>query len=124
MNKNNTSKLRFLNPSIVMAIITILSSTDLLSTMFGVTEVDLKGLMIIGLVAIFPITILIDGIIVAIKNKNWILPLITSLTTFIIIMLIYLNSSASIYLIYYTTAYFLGFIPTKLILKLKKSKVK
>ncbi len=124
MNKNNTSKLRFLNPSIVMVIITILSSTDLLSTMFGLTGVDLKGLIIIGLVAIFPITILIDGIIVAIKNKNWIPPLIASLTTFIIIMLIYLNSSASIYLIYYTTAYFLGLIPTKLILKFNTSKVK
>lgn len=124
MDEKVLKNLTILMPSIVMMIISILASSTTLAKMVGVTEVDLKGLIIIGLVAIFPIAILIDGIIVAIKNINWILPLITSLITFIIIMLIYLNSSATIYLTYYGFAYFLGFIPTKLILKLKKSKVK
>ncbi|WP_052356747.1 hypothetical protein [Faecalimicrobium dakarense] len=85
---------------------------------------NLKGLFIVGIVVLFPLSFMIEGIICARKNIGWIAPLALSLITFLVIIFVYLNDSANIYLIYYSIAYILGYIPTKLVLKLKYSKTK
>ena len=79
---------------------------------------NLKGLFIISIVALFPLSFLVEGIICAVKNIGWLIPLAISLITFIIILFVFLNDSATIYLAYYCVAYAIGYVVTKLILKL------
>lgn len=78
-----------------------------------------KDLLIVGLVLIIPISFLVEGILCATKNKGFIIPLILSLSGFLIVIYTLLNNSANIYLIYYGVAYILGYIFGMIILKLK-----
>ena len=80
---------------------------------------DLKDLCIIGLVGIVPLSFFIEGMLCSIKYKGFIIPLVTSLSVFLVVILVMLNNSANIYLIYYTVAYTLGYILGMIILKFK-----
>ena len=78
---------------------------------------NLKGLFIIGLVGIVPLSFFIEGC--SIKSKNFIIPLVISLSVFLVVILVMLNDSANIYLIYYGVVYTLGYIFGVLISKFK-----
>ncbi len=119
MNKKYIRDLGTLIPSSMMLLISMLSFTNPFDKVFGFTEVDMKGLFILGLVLIFPILFAIEGIVSAIKNIVWIIPLSISLMVFFVIKLVALNDSANIYLMYYFIAYMLGYCISKLVLKLK-----
>ena len=79
----------------------------------------LKGLFIIGLVGIVPLSFFIEGMLCSIKSKNFIIPLVISLSVFLVVILVMLNDSANIYLIYYGVVYTLGYIFGVLISKFK-----
>ena len=119
MNKKYIRDLGTLIPSSMMLLISMLSFTNPFDKVFGFTEVDMKGLFILGLVLIFPILFAIEGIVSAIKNIVWLIPLSISLMVFFVIRLVALNDSANIYLMYYFIAYMLGYCISKLVLKLK-----
>ncbi|MEF9992248.1 MAG: hypothetical protein RRZ84_07965 [Romboutsia sp.] len=78
-----------------------------------------KGLFIIGLVMIVPVSFFIEGTLCAIKSKGFIIPLIISLSVFLVVIYVMLNDSANIYLIYYGVAYILGYIFGMVISKFK-----
>ncbi len=78
-----------------------------------------KGLFIIGLVGIVPLSFFIEGMLCSIKSKGFIMPLIISLSAFLVIILVMLNDSANVYLKYYAIAYILGYIMGMIILKFK-----
>ena len=80
---------------------------------------NLKGLCIIGLVGIVPLSFFIEGMLCSIKSKNFIIPLVISLSVFLVVILVMLNDSANIYLIYYGVVYTLGYIFGVLISKFK-----
>ena len=48
---------------------------------------NLKGLFIIGLVGIVPLSFFIEGMLCSIKSKNFIIPLVISLSVFLVVML-------------------------------------
>lgn len=78
-----------------------------------------KYLFIIGLVGIVPLSFFIEGVLCYIKSKGFIMPLIISLSSFWVIILVMLNDSANIYLKYYAIAYILGYILGIIIMKFK-----
>ena len=95
-------------PIITMFIVIILGSVF-----------DLKGLFIIGLVGIVPLSFFIEGMLCSIKSKGFIIALVISLSVFLVVILVMLNDSANIYLIYYGVVYTLGYIFGVLISKFK-----
>lgn len=54
------------------------------------------------------------------KKIGWIIPLVTSLTAFFIIIILFMNDSANVYLKYYAIAYIVGYLIDKMIPILKK----
>ncbi|CEK37612.1 hypothetical protein [Paraclostridium sordellii] len=58
------------------------------------------------------------------KKIGFIIPLITSLTAFFIVILIYMNDSANVYLKYCAVAYILGYLFEKMISILKRGRLK
>lgn len=78
-----------------------------------------KDLFIIGLLAIVPLSFFIEGMLCSIKNKGFIIPLVMSLSAFLVVILVMLNDSANIYLGYYAVAYILGYVLEKMISILK-----
>lgn len=78
-----------------------------------------KNLFVIGLVMIVPLSFFIEGILCSIKSKGFIIPLIISLSGFLVVIYVMLNDSAYIYLIYYGLAYILGYIFGMVISKFK-----
>lgn len=78
-----------------------------------------KGLFIIGIVGIIPISFFIEGVICSRKNIGWIIPLIVSLIAFFIVIIVFMNDSANVYLKYYAISYILGYVLEKLISVLK-----
>ncbi|CEO23081.1 hypothetical protein [Paraclostridium sordellii] len=85
---------------------------------------NLKGVFIIGLVGIVPLSFLIEGVMCSRKKIGFIIPLITSLTAFFIVILIYMNDSANVYLKYCLIAYILGYLFEKMISTLKRGRLK
>jgi hypothetical protein len=79
----------------------------------------LKEVFIIGLVGIVPVSFFVEGVMCSRKKIGWIIPLITSLTAFFIVIIIFMNDSANVYLKYYAIAYILGYILEKMISILK-----
>jgi hypothetical protein len=73
--------------------------------------INSKDFLIFSLIIIFPLLFLIQGILNAIylKKEKAIVNLLISLGSFILIMLIFLNSSAFIYVIIYSIFYTIGF---------------
>lgn len=82
----------------------------------------LKGVFIIGLVAIIPVSFFVEGVICSRKKIGWIIPLIISLTLFFIVIILFMNDSANVYLKYYAIAYILGYLLEKIISILKNKK--
>lgn len=78
-----------------------------------------KGLFIIGIVGIIPISFFIEGVMCSRKNIGWIIPLLVSLIAFFIVIIVFMNDSANVYLKYYAIAYILGYLLEKLISVLK-----
>nr|WP_317333488.1 hypothetical protein [uncultured Romboutsia sp.] len=101
-------------PTITMLVISIISYVF-----------RFKDLIIVGIVGIIPISFFIEGVICCGKRIGWIIPLILSLTIFLIIdkIMLFMDDSLHIYLKYYAVAYILGYILEKIILILK-SKIK
>ena len=95
-------------PMITMLVIVILGYV------FG-----FKGLFIVGIVGIIPISFFIEGVMCSRKNIGWIIPLLISLITFFIVIIVFMNDSANVYLKYYLVAYILGYVLEKLISVLK-----
>ncbi|CEN89060.1 membrane protein [[Clostridium] sordellii] len=85
---------------------------------------NLKGVFIIGLVGIVPLSFLIEGVMCSRKKMGFIITLITSLTAFFIVILIYMNDSANVYLKYCLVAYILGYLFEKMISILKRGRLK
>lgn len=72
---------------------------------------DIKGILILGIVLYIPVAFLINGIICAIKQINWKIPGLISLLGSIIIM-IYLRfdgTEIALYLSYYFMSYCIGY---------------
>lgn len=107
-------------PSLFMTIITIISFSNMLN--FNVIE--FKGIFILSLILLFPLSFLLQGIISAVNNTNVLLALGISTLDFIILMMVYLNDSASIYILIYLVFGLIGYIITKSIIKIKISKKK
>jgi len=109
MKRNNLITTLF--PSLIMILISIISS-----------YMDLKGLFIISIVALFPLVLLIQGIFVALNKTNIILALLTSILTFIGVMFIVMKSFEIIYIEYYTISFVIGYLVSKILMKLNSLK--
>ncbi len=105
-------------PSLFMTIITMISFSNMLN--FNVIE--FKGIFILSLILLFPLLFLLQGIISAVNNANVLLALGISTLDFIVLMMAYLNDSASIYILIYLVFGLIGYIITKSIIKIKISK--
>ena len=101
-----------------MILITIVSFTNMLNF----NGIDFKGLFIVSLILLFPLLFLLQGIVCALSNNNVFLTLGVSILVFIILMMIYLNSSAFIYILIYLIFGIIGYLTTIFILKVKSSK--
>lgn len=90
-------------PSILMFSLAVISFTDILNTM------DAEGIFIIGLLLLFPLLFLGQGIACGRGKGNIVLSLLVSTVTFVIIILIYLNSTALFYVAPYLVVGLFGF---------------
>jgi len=113
MKKNNLITILF--PSLIMILISIISFMD-------ISNMDLKGLFIISIVALFPLAFLIQGIFVALNKTNIILALLTSILTFIAVMFILMKAFEIIYIQYYTISFVIGYLISKVLMKLNSLK--
>lgn len=93
--------------------------TMLLAVILGCV-LGLKEVFIIGLTCIIPISFFVEGVMCSRKKIGWIIPLVTSLTAFFIIIILFMNDSANVYLKYYAIAYIVGYLIDKMIPILKK----
>lgn len=116
MKKGNVVTILF--PAVFMTIITIVSFLNMLNF----NSIDFKGIFIASLILLFPLLFLLQGIICVISNTNVLLSLGVSILNFIILMMVYLNDSAFIYVLVYLTFGAIGYIITKFIIKIKSSK--
>ena len=114
----NRNVVTILFPSLFMTIITIVS----FSNMLNFNGIDFKGIFIVSLILLFPLLFLIQGIMSAINNTNVLLSMGISILTFIILMMVYLNESAFIYILIYLVFGIIGYIITDIIVKIKSSK--
>lgn len=112
------SVVTILFPALFMTIITIVS----FSNIFNFNGIDSKGIFIVSLIALFPLLFFIQGIISAVNNTNVLLSLGVSILNFIILMIVYLNNSAFIYILIYLAFGVIGYIITHIIEKIKSSK--
>lgn len=102
--KDNIEKLVvILAPSALIFILTILSFTHFLAGM---------GLIVISLMFLFPLLFFLQGIYSAKKKVNILLSSITSIASYLIILFVFLNETALIYLAPYIVLVFLGYFFT------------
>ncbi|MCC0643533.1 hypothetical protein [Clostridioides sp. ZZV14-6150] len=113
MKKSNVFSIIF--PTIIMLLMFLTFATDI----FNIPDIPAKGIFVIGMVLIFPIAFLIQGIVCVLSKTNLILSLVVSLITYIILMYIFLNDSAYIYVLLYAAFYMIGYITTKICQKMK-----
>lgn len=90
-------------PSILMISLAVISFTDILNIM------DAKGIFIIGLLLLFPLLFLGQGIACGRGKGNFVLSLLASTVTFVLIILIFLNSTALFYIILYLVVGLFGY---------------
>ncbi|MBY2582179.1 hypothetical protein KWW46_12605, partial [Clostridioides difficile] len=88
MKKSNIFSIIF--PTVIMVLMFLTFVTDI----FNLADVQSKSIFVVGMVLIFPISFLIQGIICVLNKTSWILSLIVSLLTYIVLMYIFLNDSA------------------------------
>ncbi|NRT36546.1 hypothetical protein BJV38_000866 [Clostridium beijerinckii] len=82
--------------------------------MSGFNGIEFKGIFILSLILLFPALFLIQGIICAKYNINVLLSLGVSILGFRILMIVYLNDSALIYLLGYVTFEVTGYLIAKI----------
>lgn len=92
-------------PSILMILATIISFGEI----SFISHLDVEGFFVLSLVLIFPTLIFMQGILSSKNRINIFLSLGISLVTFIVIMVICLNTSASIYIGVYIISWSLGY---------------
>ncbi len=112
------SAITILFPALFMTIITMI----LFSNMFSFSEINIKEISIVSLILLFPLLFLIQGILSAVNNINILFTLGVSILNFIILMIVYLNDSAFIYILIYLAFGIVGYIITNIIVKVKSSK--
>lgn len=100
-------------PAILMLLVGYLTLTDILGTQTDHTY------FLLALIIIFPIIFLIQGIFSAILKDNIWVSLGISTFMFIVIMFLWLNSSAAGYIIFYVLIGFIGFGMVRLLSKRK-----
>lgn len=105
-------------PSLIIFIILLMLFTNI----FGLHDMDIKGLHILCLVLIFPIVFLVQGVISKLTNTNIILSLLVSIVAYIVFVFVFLNSSAIGYIIFYSIVYIIGCLVSKFILKFNDKK--
>lgn len=93
-------------PSVIMILIIVLSFENVSVSSYGL---HWKGILMVSLVAFFPFLWLVQGVVCALTKTNIFLPLILSIFTYIILMVIYLNYSGAIYIPIYFIAWFIGY---------------
>ena len=104
-------------PAFTMLTLTVLAMFGL----FGEGDVN-KSFFLLGLVIIFPLTFLVQGISCASNHINPFLALLVSYIAFTIVIISFLNSSAWGYSIYYLVFWLVGFFGAKSMRKWKSRK--
>ncbi|HGS9609382.1 hypothetical protein AB4E40_19195 [Clostridioides difficile] len=97
-------------PLLTMIIIFVLSFENIITNSLGLSDMDIKGALISGIVLFIPFSFLVNGIICAIKQINWKIPALISLLGSIAIM-VYLRfdgTEMALYLSYYFMSYCIG----------------
>lgn len=92
-------------PSIVMLLITIMSFSMMTNSFY----LDWKGIFLISLILGFPLLFLVQGLVSAVSKTNVLLSAGLSLITFLILLIIYLNESALMYMLIYLVFEFIGY---------------
>lgn len=100
-------------PSAFMVLIIAQAFTDTPILAF----IDWKGLIVLSLLALFPLFFLLQGILAAVTNTNILLSTGISTVTFIVLMFVYMNISAAVYIIMYLLAALIGYGITRKIVK-------
>jgi hypothetical protein len=99
-------------PAFTMLTLSVLAMFGL----FGEGDVN-KSFFILGLIIIFPLTFLVQGISCAMNHMNPFIALLVSYIAFAIVVITFLNSSAWVYSIYYLVFWIVGFFGAKAIRK-------
>lgn len=100
-------------PAFFMTIIVIVS----FSNMSNFNGIDYKGIFILSIILLFPLLFFLQGIICPISNTNVFLSLGVSILNFIILMMVYLNDSALIYIFIYIACGAIGYLISNSIVK-------
>ncbi len=98
-------------PLLTMIIIFVLSFENIITNNLGLSEMDIKGILISGVVLYIPVAFLVNGIICAKKQINWKIPALISLLGSVVIMM-YLrfdSTEMTLYLSYYFMSYCIGY---------------
>lgn len=95
-------------PAFTMLTLSVLAMFGL----FGEGDVN-KSFFILGLFIIFPLTFLVQGVSCATNHINPFLALLVSFIAFTIVILVFFNSSAGGYSIYYLVFWLVGYFGTK-----------
>lgn len=103
MNYSKTAIITMIVPSIVMIGLAVISFTNLLS------DIDGKEFFFIGLLLLFPLLFLGQGVACGLGKGNIIFSLLASTVIFVSITLVYLNSTALIYTLLYLVAGLVGY---------------
>ena len=102
MNKKNISIALF--PIIIMILVCFIKK----SSIFKFSPMDLKGLLIVNVVLIFPIIFLIQGIIASVNDGNKIISLGVSLISYLVYLILIMKEAALMYIVFYFVWYVLG----------------
>ncbi|WP_216828532.1 hypothetical protein [Alkalihalobacterium elongatum] len=111
MRANPTTIFVTFLPSILIILLSVLS--------FSEVTANIKGLFILSLLLIFPILFVLQGVACALGKGSLVVSLLFSTITFIVILIIYLNSSALIYIFIYIVSGLIGYGIIKLFQKNK-----
>lgn len=101
-----------------MVLITIICYTN----MGEFSRIDFAAVFMLSLTVIYPILFLLQGIICALNKTNVFLALGISIFSFVVLLIVYLNSSAFVYILIYTSLGVLGYLVAYFIKKFKPSK--
>lgn len=114
--------LTLLFPTFIMVMILVVSFSKMDN--YNYSGIDYDGIVILSLLFLFPLLFLLQGIFSAISSTNVHLSLGVSIKCFIILMMVYLNDSAALYILIYLAIGVLGYTSTKFILKFKRAEIK
>lgn len=96
---------------LTMIIIFVLSFENIITNSLGLSDMDIKGILISGVVLYIPVSFLVNGIICAKKQIKWKIPVLISFLGSVVIMM-YLSFDRiemALYLSYYFISYYIGY---------------